>query len=161
MALRWYRRSAALGFPESWFALGQLYEEGSGVTRDNDEALTWYQLAGNNKVVAAQLRLGDIARFGELGQARNDQVALRWYQLAADQGNGEAEEKIGDLYWQGSAELPRDRAEAVRHYTIAASQGIASSARKLAIAYANGDGVPPDDARCCTGNARQQKAATQ
>ncbi len=146
-ALRWYRRAAALGFPAAWFALGRVYEEASGAARDNSEALTWYQLAGNNNVAAAQLRLGDVARFGELDQPRDDQVALRWYRLAADHGQGIAEEKIGDLYWQGSAELPRDRVEAVRHYNIAANQGIASAERKLAIAYANGDGAHADDAQ--------------
>jgi TPR repeat protein len=146
-ALRWYRRSAALGFPQAWFALGRSYEEATGVVRDANEALTWYQLAGNNNVTAAKLRLGDIARLGELGQPRNDHVALRWYQLAADHGEPIAEERIGDLYWQGSAELPRDRAEAVRHYGVAANRGIASAERKLAIAYANGDGAPADDAQ--------------
>jgi TPR repeat protein len=144
-ALRWYRRSAALGFPDAWFALGQFYEEASGVERANDEALTWYQLAGNNNVAAAQLRLGDIAHTAQLGQIRNDQVALRWYALAADRGKDVAEEKIGDLFWQGSADLPRDRTEAVRHYSIAANHGLASSARKLALAYANGEGVAADD----------------
>jgi TPR repeat protein len=114
--------------------------------RDADEALTWYQLAGNNNVVAAQLRLGDIAHRAQLGQSRNNQVALRWYGLAASQGSSEADEKIGDLYWEGSIDLQRDPAEAVRHYSIAASHGLATSARKLAVAYANGDGVRADDA---------------
>jgi hypothetical protein len=39
--------------------------------------LTWYQLAGNNNVAAAQIRLADIAHSAELGQPRNDQGALR------------------------------------------------------------------------------------
>jgi hypothetical protein len=93
------------------------------------------------------LRLGDIARLGDLGQQRNELVALRWYRLAADHGEPLAEEKIGDLYWQGSADLSQDRAEAVRHYGVAADHGIASAERKLAIAYANGDGAPADDAQ--------------
>jgi uncharacterized protein len=76
-ALRWYRRSAALGYPPAWLALSRAYEEASGIPRDDDEALTWYQLAGNNNVAAAQIRLADIAHSAELGQPRNDQGALR------------------------------------------------------------------------------------
>jgi TPR repeat protein len=112
---------------------------------DNNEALTWYQLAGNNNIAPAQLRLGDIAHFGILGQPQDDRVALRWYQLAADHGQALAEERIGDLYWEGSAGLPRDRAAAVIHYRNAARQKIVSAERKLANAYANGDGAPADD----------------
>jgi len=113
--------------------------------QDNNEALTWYQLAGNNGFVAAQVRLGDIARFGELGQPRNDDVALRWYRMAASQGNVVADEKIGDLYWTGSSAVSRNSTEAVRHYRIAAKQGIASAQRKIALAYLDGDGAPADD----------------
>ncbi|HBK05740.1 MAG TPA: hypothetical protein DDZ81_07720 [Acetobacteraceae bacterium] len=91
---------------------------------------------------AAELRLGDIAQFG---QERNDEVARRWYSLAAAQGDGTAEEKLGDLYWQGAAGISRDRTQAVGHYKVAAGRGIASAARKVAVAYANGDGVPADD----------------
>lgn len=112
-------------------------------THDVPEAMQWL----TRGVAAAQLRLGDIAQFGELDQPRNDRIALRWYRLASDHGEAIAEEKIGDLYWQGSADLPRDRAEAVRHYNVAASRGIASAERKLAIAYANGDGAQADDAQ--------------
>jgi TPR repeat protein len=124
-----------------------MYEEAMAVAQDNNEALTWYQLAGNHGFVAAQVRLGDIARFGELGQPRNEDVALRWYRMAAGQGNGSAEEKIGDLYWSGSLTITRDSVEAVRRYRIAAEQGIASAQRKLALAYANADGAPADDSQ--------------
>jgi len=147
IALRWYRRAAALGYADAWMALGRAYEEARGVGFDPDEALTWYQLAGNNGVAAAQIRLGDIARLGQLGQPVDVPVAMRWYKLAAGQGDAAAEERIGDLYWQGAAGLARDRARAVRHYRVAAGQGIASAERKLAVAYANGDGAPADDAQ--------------
>jgi hypothetical protein len=144
-ALPWYRRAAALGYPPAWLALAKAYEEGNGVAQDNFEALTWYQLAGNNGVQNAQSRLGDIARFGKLGQPRNDEVALQWYRLAAENGSVAAEEKIGDLYWLGSSSIQKDSAEAVRHYRVAANQGSASAQRKIAWAYANADGVPSDD----------------
>ena len=118
---------------------------GFGVERDSSEALTWYQLAANNNIPAAQLRLGDIARYGQLDQPRNERVALRWYRLAADHGEARAGRENSKLYWEGSDDLPRDRAAAVHHYVVAANQAIASAERKLAIAYANGDGAPADD----------------
>jgi TPR repeat protein len=91
-----------------------MYEEATSVVQDNNEALTWYQMAGNNGLVAAQVRLGDIARSGELGQPRNEGVALRWYRMAASQGNAGAEERIGDLYLTGSSTIARDSTTGVR-----------------------------------------------
>ncbi|HQT79138.1 MAG TPA: hypothetical protein PLD10_18955, partial [Rhodopila sp.] len=146
-AVGWFRRAAALGYPKAWAALGEAYETAQGVAFDAAEAMTWYQLAGNNGVVSAQLRLGDIARRGELGQARNESVALRWYQLAAAKADPLAEERIGDLYWDGSLGVPRDRTRAVKHYRAAAARGVAGAERKLAVAYADADGAPADDAK--------------
>jgi uncharacterized membrane protein YedE/YeeE len=57
----WYRRAALQGYAEAQFALGLLYEEGHGVTRDEREALAWYRKAADQghpiakeKILAAE-----------------------------------------------------------------------------------------------------------
>lgn len=42
-AVRWWKKAAELGFPESQNNLGALYNDGNGVDRDYQEAVFWYR----------------------------------------------------------------------------------------------------------------------
>lgn len=56
-ARTWYLRAWERGQPQAGFMLGQLYEQGSGVEENMQEALRWYGLAAARKNEEARVRL--------------------------------------------------------------------------------------------------------
>lgn len=44
-ALKWYRLAAEGGNPDAMRRLGEMYERGAGVPKDNAKALEWYERA--------------------------------------------------------------------------------------------------------------------
>lgn len=67
-----------------------MYECGQGVTKNDAEALKWFQLAAKQGVAIAQRNLGALYANGQ-GVTKNDVEALKWYSLAAEQGNAQAQ----------------------------------------------------------------------
>jgi uncharacterized protein len=45
-AVRWYRAGADAGYPNSIYNLGRMYENGTGVPKDDSEATKLYQGLG-------------------------------------------------------------------------------------------------------------------
>ncbi len=41
VAVNWYRKAAAQGLSEAQYNLGNMYENGKGVSKDNAEAAKW------------------------------------------------------------------------------------------------------------------------
>lgn len=44
-ALEWYKKSAAQGFTDACFALGECYEDGKGTRKNYRQAIRWYKAA--------------------------------------------------------------------------------------------------------------------
>ena len=57
----WFRRAAMQGHADSQFNLGDMFENGRGVTHDRAEALRWYRMA------AAQGHAGAAKAIGQFG----------------------------------------------------------------------------------------------
>jgi TPR repeat protein len=47
-AVKWFRKSAALGFPEGQVDLGECFAKGRGVTNDWEEAVKWFSRAAES-----------------------------------------------------------------------------------------------------------------
>ena len=77
--------------------IGEMYEFGQGVARDNDEALKWFRSAAEQNVVAAWHNLGRSYNFGT-GVDQNYEMAEQWYRKAAEQGHTDAMFFLGTLY---------------------------------------------------------------
>jgi TPR repeat protein len=73
-----------------------MYENGSGVTQSDAEAVYWYRLAADQGNAFAQVKIGSMYAAGR-GVAKDDAEAIRWYTLAAKQGNADAEDYLIDL----------------------------------------------------------------
>lgn len=80
--LRIVRPLAEGGHAKSQQRLGYLYETGSGVPKDNFEAMKWYKLAAAQALPAAQYSVGNMYESSS-GVPRNYPEALKWYMLAA------------------------------------------------------------------------------
>ena len=76
------------GHLDSQFMLGQLYEQGQGVTSDLSVALDWYDKAARSGQANAQFRLG-LYHINE-AEDPNQPLGLYWIQSAADKGLEEA-----------------------------------------------------------------------
>lgn len=77
--------------------IGEMYEFGQGVARNNDEALKWYRLAAEQNVVAAWHNLGRSYNFGT-GVEQDYAKAEEWYRKAAEKGHMDAMFFLGTLY---------------------------------------------------------------
>lgn len=152
--------------------LGQMYENGWGVSKDIAQAQRLYDrgaaighLPSVNSLRAlkdkeykveletvvpaaeagnpqAQNRLGEMAEFG-YGMQRNPDLAIQWYFKAADQGFVPAQHNIGRSYNFGTG-VEQDFAEAERWYRRAAERGHTDAMFFLGTLYSNNHGTQKD-----------------
>lgn len=80
-SLKWLRKSAAQGLPDAQFALAQMYEDGHGVPKSDEDAAYWYRRAADHfsdvsGVFQAEVQLAYMYRDGRL--KANKIEAYKW-----------------------------------------------------------------------------------
>jgi uncharacterized protein len=120
-AIAWLRKSAALKFTESQYALGKLYEQGELLPRDLMKALEWYKLAAEQGHIDAQLELVAGYMLGR-GTIKSPELAASWAAKAADAGDAGAQYLIASFYEKGDG-VPMDLQKAMDWYVQAARNG--------------------------------------
>lgn len=165
-ALALYR---ADGTPHSCNAIGLLYYNGLGVSRDLREAMNWFRRAADQGDGEAQANLGQLYETGE-GVVRDPLEAMKWYGKAAaggdpgaqhdfdrlraeseprrirwhrkdaQLGHATAQYNLADAYYHGE-EVPKDKREAAKWYLKAAEQGNVPAQYMLGLMLLQGDGV--------------------
>jgi TPR repeat protein/S1-C subfamily serine protease len=138
------RRKAEAGDAVSQCALGLCYYHGTGVPKDDTEAVKWYRKAADQGNAKAQYNLGVCYSEGD-GVPKDAAEAVKWYHKAADQGNVSAQFQLGFCYDKGKG-VTKDSAVAAKWYRRAAEQGDAQAQCNLGVCYANGEGVSKDAA---------------
>jgi TPR repeat protein len=98
-------QSANEGNADAQDRLGNLYDEGKGITKDYAKAAYWFQKAADQGNADAQDMLAGLYQNGD-GVDQQDDQAASWYEKAAVQGNADAEEQLGYLYYQGDGGKP-------------------------------------------------------
>ncbi|GGO86181.1 hypothetical protein GCM10011348_36430 [Marinobacterium nitratireducens] len=156
------------GNPDALNMLGQMYENGWGVSEDKARAMELYKRGANQGHLEsvnnlrrmknveyrkeletveprasegdarAQNRLGEMYEFG-YGVDRNPLEAYNWYRRAADQGLVSAMHNIGRCYNFGTG-VEQDYSEAERWYRRAAEQGHMDAMFFLGTLYSNHHG---------------------
>jgi len=119
-AVDWFRRAAAQGYAPAEFQMGQVYEFGFTVERDDRQALAWYRKAAGHGSAAAQRSVGDFYRTGR-GVKADAAEAARWYRRGADGDDIRAQNELGQLYFSGTG-VARDYASAYLWFSLAAGQ---------------------------------------
>ena len=119
-ALREFRPLAEQGDASAQGVLGQMYEQGEGVTQDHAEAVKWYRKAAKQGVASAQINLGNMYRKGQ-GVPQDHAEAVRWYRKAAEQGHGWSQYNLGLMYGRGLG-VPQDYVQAYMWFNLAASR---------------------------------------
>lgn len=156
IAVDWFRKAAAQGYPSAQYYLGNCYFNSNGVTQDYAAALKWYRKAAEQGSAQAQLSLGTCYYFG-CGTNKDLIEAVNWYRRAAEQGLAPAQYGLGDCYRLGTG-VSKDSLEAVNWYLKAADQGLAVAEFAVGSMYYAGDGVVKDESE---GVKWWQKAADQ
>ncbi len=108
------REAAENGDTKSQYALGRMYADGRGVSKDETEADKWYRKAAEQYRRTAeqgdavdQYNLGWMYANGK-GVAEDATEAVKWYRKSADQGNIGAQEQIARMYASGEV-FPRTK----------------------------------------------------
>ncbi|WP_159711274.1 tetratricopeptide repeat protein [Geminicoccus flavidas] len=130
-AVYWYTQSAQAGRVSSYVKLARMFERGeAGVAVDVEQALRYYELAGQND--DAQSLFNIAKRYADGDGVTVDKVrAVELFERAARLGDSRAYARLGDLYSDTSA-WPTEPAQAAVWYERAAAVGDEKSMYKLA-----------------------------
>lgn len=127
-ALTWFKKSASQGYMRAQYKLGDWYEHGQGITKNDSLAAEWYRKAAEQGFALAQLRLGSCYHSGKV-MAKNDSLAAVWWRKAAEQNYAEAQYMLGCSYYD------QDREQAVYWWRKAAEQDYAEAQYILGCSY--------------------------
>jgi len=143
-ALHIWKGLADEGNQSAQYALGEIYSQGQGMSRDDRTAAKWYERAAANGHVLAQSRLGAMYAEGR-GIPQSLSKAMKWYRRAAQQGDLPAQISLALIYGTGRG-VPQNYFQAEKWFRRAAEQEDALAQYHLALIYAGGyDVVPKDD----------------
>lgn len=137
---------AILGESAAQFELGQLYHYGIAVTKNVQQAMTYYQLAAIQQDIRAEYNLGMLYLEGQTNPA-NYKQGIVWLSDAAFKGNVYAQYVLARIYENGFKDaagnmvIDPDPQQAMGMYHLAASNHYAPAQYSLAeylIKHANG-----------------------
>ena len=115
-----YRQCADMGNDACQLAMGQLYEFGDGVPKDERQAAAWYRKSADQGNPIGQKTLGLLYELGK-GVPENWAEAARLYAKSADR-YGESAFLMGRLYEFGMS-VPQNRAIAIEWFKKADKMG--------------------------------------
>ena len=144
-----YQAASEKGYPCAKNNLGLLYKAGTGVAKDEAEALVQIRRAADGGCVTAFYSVG-VLYWDGIGTGIDHAEALRWFERGADHGDPFSHGRIAELYEIGD-QLPQDLEKALFHHAIetrlfeaagAAPDPAAAWARRGSLARA----LPPETA---------------
>ncbi|KAF9974197.1 hypothetical protein BGZ73_002450 [Actinomortierella ambigua] len=127
---------------EALLELASMYENGTGVERDDSLAFKRYLRAAELHSIVAEAKVGDIFYHGH-GTPKNHANAAYWRRQAAMKGHSESQLKLGMMYDKGQG-VPQDYTEALSWYRKSAEQGNAPAQYNLGVMYEDGRGFAQD-----------------
>lgn len=142
LAMEWYRKAAAQGYPAGQHRVGNMYVLGLGVNQNFTEAKCWHLKAAKQGYPASQHFIGDEHYIGR-GMFHSFAQAVVWYLKAASQGYPRSQYNVGLLYNIGQG-VAQDYVKAMEWYLKAATQGDMDSQFSIGFLYHHGQGVVQD-----------------
>jgi len=101
--------------------LGQAYEDGNGVPRDDSKAFQWYRKAAEQGDPEAQNKVGVFYSLGR-GTDRSKEEAVTWYLKAARGKSAKAMFNLGAAYYNGDG-VTTDDVESYAWFLLAHEAG--------------------------------------
>jgi len=142
-AIQFFKEAATKGHSAAKFALGQLYEEGTGVPKDLKAAVEWYTQAANEGLISAQSHLGSFYEFTE-SDFNNIELAIKYYRMASEHNDTYSQYKLGEIYERGKG-VEVDYEKALKYYLLAADGDEVFAQNALGRMYENGIGVEKNE----------------
>jgi len=137
------RSQAASGNGKTQWELAARYRDGTGVVKDEAEALKWAHQAADGGHAEAMDFVGSAYLRGSIIK-RNPVIALGYFKAAAEQST-QAAFNLGQCYFGGQG-TEQDVPKALEYWKKAAEAGHGRAAACAAMAYLSGEGVPCDAA---------------
>lgn len=120
---------AEAGNAEAQFDIGNMYEKGNGVARDNSKAFEWYLKAAKQQHEKAAFEVG-FAYLRGSGVSKDYDKALKWLNTAAEFNNVRAYYFLGTMYEKGNG-VSKNLDKALRWYTRASKGGYAVAEERV------------------------------
>ena len=117
------------GDAQAQFELGQAYEDGKGVPRDDDRAAEWFRRSAEQDYAQAENSLGVMYAQGR-GVQPDRAEAVRWYRQAAKHGLPEALYNIAISYYNGEG-VEANLNDAATWMMVASRRGDAQATEAL------------------------------
>lgn len=143
LAFDWCFANQANQDAELWCDLGQMYELGCGVEKNDERAVHWFRKAAEQGNADGQSWLGLMYRCG-IGVPQNGEQAVYWFHKVAEQGNADGLVNIGLLYKHGDG-VPQNGEQAMYWFHKAAEQGKAVALVHIGEMYFSGKAVEQSD----------------
>jgi TPR repeat protein len=137
--IEYVQQSAERGIPEAQRDLGVMLANGTGLPKNEYDAVAWFRKAAEQGLSDAQSYLGWHYDKG-CGTTVDKAEAVKWYRRSADQGFAEGQCHLGWCYGNGNG-VDRNPEESVKWFRKAADQGHAMAQCNLGTCYDEGRGV--------------------
>ena len=125
------------------FALGQAFDSGLGVEKDDSKAVEWYRRAAEQGLMGAMYFLAEKLQHGQ--GVHDPERALDWYRKAAEGGLPEAQFTLGEYYLLCEVEpVVKNWRQAAFWFRKAAEQGHSNARLRFAGMNEDGLGLPQD-----------------
>ncbi|QQF85977.1 sel1 repeat family protein [Histophilus somni] len=118
-----FKQLAEQGDANAQHNLGVMYENGNGITQNDQQAVYWYTKAAEQGEAHAQNNLGLMYTDGGKGITQNYKQAVYWYTQAAEQGDANAQHNLGVMYENGQS-VQRNVSKAKQYYRLACDNGL-------------------------------------
>lgn len=113
---------AHAGNAQAQQVLGVMYENGQGVSKNENLALDWFRQAAAKNNESAQYLLANLLE-RKSAQVNHQNEALKWYRLAAINGHPSAQYRMGQFEMTGLNGATPDLLKASYWFSLAAAQG--------------------------------------
>lgn len=126
------------GDPQAQTELGLRFFNGTGVLKDEQEAVEWWRKAAEQGSPGAECNLG-VYYSSSLGQGvpKDAQEAVKWYRKAAEQNWPAAEHDLGVAYGKGLG-VAENKDEEFRWMQKSAEQGYVLAEVRMGSLYSSG-----------------------
>lgn len=136
-------RRAEAGDPVAQCWLGDRYNEGKAIEKNEELATRWWKKSADQGNPDAQFNMGWRCWDGRGGVPRDRAEAVKYWKLSADQKNVWSMAALGNAYMTGDG-VAQDYKEAVKYLRVAKDGGSSWAQSLLGRCYENGWGVPKD-----------------
>lgn len=128
--------------PEKYFALGEMYENGTyGINKNQREAYAWYEKSAVKNHKIGLYKIGELLMNSP--EFEDNVEAFKYMQKSASQGYAPAQLEVGNFYAE-AIYVKQDIQKSIEMYEKASAQGSGDADLNLGVLYQTGNGVEKD-----------------